>query len=621
MWATGTDQKSPICPGTEQGQQSPLPAGDFRREIVPETTRTEVRNYNRGQSATADAPHVHKEVTMKTHISKQHTTNAFAVQPQTNLQKGDRMKTQSSTTFKLAMVVAMVITMALSAAAQTVYMMRQDNGSCKKSPTCDTNTLMSFSFPPTAGQFTATALGTPQYNSEIRGLAFDNYDNILWGITAQGIFGSVNVSTGVFTPLLTLPYWPQGSIQNEWSGLAADGQNNFYAVNAYGNNELILINVSNPASPTQTLVGHTTYTYNGQQYSQQILGVAYSASGVLYGSDRNIDNVVILSTTDGSISFPYNHTGVVNNFQEIGFDPTGTLYVVYDHQSNSDDAGFAKFDFTTGNATEVGGLPFEIDFDGIDGNSTYGAGGFAFVSSCLAPPSNMVAWYPLDVLSNATNTSQPDLVHNAGGTANPATAYGTPLSITGEVSGALSFNGTTQYLQVPDQAYLNIGANQDLSIDAWVKISSVNQGVVSLVDKREGTPIQGYQFFMYNDKLGLQLANNDNYTNWVSSTVVPTGNQWHLVAVTVDRSSSSCGTACGTFYLDGNAVSTFDPSAYDNLTLNSAGVPLLIGTQETGLGGDEFFNGGLDELEIFNRALNATEVQALYQAGSAGKCK
>ena len=77
-----------------------------------------------------------------------------------------------------------------------------------------------------------------------------------------------------------------------------------YAVNAYGNNELIAINVSNPAMPTQTLVGHTTFTTGGQQYPQQILGLAYSASGVLYGSDRNIDNVVILSTTGRKCQFP-----------------------------------------------------------------------------------------------------------------------------------------------------------------------------------------------------------------------------------------------------------------------------------------------------------------------------
>ena len=551
---------------------------------------------------------------MKTQISKHHAS-ALAVQPQAMFQKEDRMKSKSSTTLKLAVFIAMVFTMALSAAAQTVYMMRQDN-ICKTNPACDTNTLMSFTFPATGGQFTATPVGTPEYNAEIRGLAFDNYNNMLYGITAQGIFGSVSVSTGAFTPLLTLPYWPQGSIQNEWSGLALDGQNNFYAVNAYGNNELILINVANPLLPTQTLVGHTTYNSGGQQYAQQILGVAYSASGVLYGSDRNIDDVVILSTKDGSVSFPYNHTGGINNFQEIGFDPSGTLYVVYDHQSNSNNAGFAKFDFTTGNATEVGGLNFQIDFNGQNGNSTYGAGGFAFLSACLAPPSNMIAWYPLDVASTATNTSQPDVANN-----NTATAHGTPLSIAGEVSGALSFNGTTNYLGAPDQTYLNIGANQDLSIDVWVKISSLNQGVVSLVDKRESTPIQGFQFFLYKDLLGLQLGNNSNYTNYVSTTAVPADNKWHLVAVTADRSSSSCGTACGTWYLDGNAVGTFDPSTYDNFSLSSTGVPLFIGTQEAGLGGGEFFKGSLDELEIFNRALNATEVQALFNAGSAGKCK
>lgn len=210
---------------------------------------------------------------MKTQISKQ-VTRAAAVQPEPMLQKEERMKSESPTILKLAMVAAMVIIVALSAGAQTVYMMRQDNV-CQTNPACDTNTLMSFSFPATGGQFTATPVGTPQYGAEIRGLAFDNYNDTLYGITAQGIFGSVSVSTGAFAPLLTLPYWPQGSIQNEWSGLAPDGQNNFYAVNAYGNNELILINVANPLLPTQTLVGHTTYNSGGQQYAQQILGVAY----------------------------------------------------------------------------------------------------------------------------------------------------------------------------------------------------------------------------------------------------------------------------------------------------------------------------------------------------------
>ena len=93
---------------------------------------------------------------MKTQISKQHT-NAVAVQPQTTFQKEDRMKRQSSTTLKLAIGSRMVITMALSAGAQTVYMMAQDN-ICQTNPACDTNTLMSFTLP-LGGQFTATPVG------------------------------------------------------------------------------------------------------------------------------------------------------------------------------------------------------------------------------------------------------------------------------------------------------------------------------------------------------------------------------------------------------------------------------------------------------------------------------
>jgi hypothetical protein len=39
------------------------------------------------------------------------------------------------------------------------------------------------------------------------------------------------------------------------------------------------------------------------------------------------------------------------------------------------------------------------------------------------------------------------------------------------------------------------------------------------------------------------------------------------------------------------------------------------------MGGGGFFRGELDEVEIFNRALNQTDIQAIYNAGSAGKCK
>jgi hypothetical protein len=59
----------------------------------------------------------HKEVNMKTQISKQHTVHS-RISTQTTFHKEDRMKKQNFTTLKLAIFFAMAVTMALSAFAQ-----------------------------------------------------------------------------------------------------------------------------------------------------------------------------------------------------------------------------------------------------------------------------------------------------------------------------------------------------------------------------------------------------------------------------------------------------------------------------------------------------------------------
>jgi hypothetical protein len=234
----------------------------------------------------------------------------------------------------------------------------------------------------------------------------------------------------------------------------------------------------------------------------------------------------------------------------------------------------------------------------------------AACNACIPPPGSMVAWYSFD----QTGSTQNDLTTHH----NTATAFGT-TSIAGEVAGALQFDGTDDYVQAPNATQLNLGTG-NLSIDVWVKISSAPSGVVSLVDKRQSSPLQGYQFFLYNytgsgnSQLGLQLADNvgTGYANYLSTSAVPADSKWHLLAVTVVRNSHTGGT----FYVDGNPRGTFDPTAHVG-SLNS-GATLDIGVQQ---GGGESFKGGLDELEIFNRALSLTEVQGLYLAGAHGKCK
>ena len=81
--------------------------------------------------------------------------------------------------------------------------------------------------------------------------------------------------------------------------------------------------------------------------------------------------------------------------------------------------------------------------------------------------------------------------------------------------------------------------------------------------------------------------------------------RWYHVAVT--RSGSSYA-----LYIDGAQVAT-DTSIF---SIPDPGAPLTIGRAE-----GVRLNGLVDEVEIFNRALAASEIQTIFNAGSAGKCK
>jgi len=94
---------------------------------------------------------------------------------------------------------------------------------------------------------------------------------------------------------------------------------------------------------------------------------------------------------------------------------------------------------------------------------------------------------------------------------------------------------------------------------------------------------------------------------------VPTDGQWHHVAVSVQRTSTNGGQ----FYVDGlPAGATFNPTAYAGSLSNNA--PLVVGALTSSL---TYWLGGIDEVEMFNRALAPGEIQAIYSAGSSGKCK
>jgi hypothetical protein len=269
----------------------------------------------------------------------------------------------------------------------------------------------------------------------------------MYGITAQGVLVTVNLSTGAATPILTLPYYPQGSIQNGWSGLAFDGAQNLYVVNANGGADLVKIYLGS-GPPAPTLVGSVTYA--GSTF--QVIGLVYSG-GVLYGSDRTNDQIVTISTTNAALTFTYgSSTAGVNNLQEITFGPTGTLYAVFDHVSTSDNAGLATYDFSTFTATQIGELPFQIDFNGCGGcgNSTYGAGGLAFGPE---------GYLEVCKASSPTNPVPPNGVYSFTITGSAFSSSANPLTVpVGECSGPIAVSPPTATITELPTAGVNVSA-------------------------------------------------------------------------------------------------------------------------------------------------------------------
>ncbi len=244
---------------------------------------------------------------------------------------------------------------------------------------------------------------------------------------------------------------------------------------------------------------------------------------------------------------------------------------------------------------------------------------------CVSPPSDMISWWPFD---ETGGTVLRDIEGGNDGTSMAgALGSGGPTPVAGIVGGALNFNGTSDFVQVPDAPNLNFGSGS-LSIDAWVNIPAPGTGLMPIVDKEVAGATDvpyGYSFFVNGGHLGFSMNNDVSSAAHASigaedlSTNLA-DNLWHHVAVTVQRTPASA--TGGTLLIDGVAVATFDTTPFVNLTADNTGA-LIVGSKNR-IGRSpvsDFFNGSIDEVEIFDRALGSQEILGLFHAGAAGKCK
>jgi hypothetical protein len=162
---------------------------------------------------------------------------------------------------------------------------------------------------------------------------------------------------------------------------------------------------------------------------------------------------------------------------------------------------------------------------------------------------------------------------------------------------ALSFDGVDDYVNVADSITLHIPS--DLTVVAWVKRSST--GVTHMIVDKRLNSLTGFW---------LDIEGDDMVYGWIgdgshSATVytdgfTTTSGVWYNVALVREENTLR-------IYVNGEQKASADASAVGDITSTA---DLRIGRNY--LDGQPF-NGLIDEVRIYNRALSATEVNECYQ--------
>lgn len=226
-----------------------------------------------------------------------------------------------------------------------------------------------------------------------------------------------------------------------------------------------------------------------------------------------------------------------------------------------------------------------------------------------------------------TGTSTPD---NSGNYLTANLVNAPKDSEAGRVNKSIRFNidasgknkNTSQHVKVDDHQAISFGTGS-FTFDAWIKHTWDWSGIVPVIDKRKSVTggYRGYHvFIMTGGKLGLQLGAGGNWANYVTkNSVIPLAKNttaldgWTHIAISIDRGSAPKAR----FYVNGVLTDEVSVLAGDigDFTGTQSG-PLLIGKHA--LGSMSYF-GWLDEVTLYNRALNWAEIRAIFLAGRIGK--
>ncbi|MBC7386547.1 MAG: LamG domain-containing protein [Cryobacterium sp.] len=203
-------------------------------------------------------------------------------------------------------------------------------------------------------------------------------------------------------------------------------------------------------------------------------------------------------------------------------------------------------------------------------------------------------------------------VKDDSGNANGGTSYGALLGVAGKLGNSAVFNGNTAYIDAGTDSSLT-GIAGRITVQAWVNVRSLpapntvatlfergydgyNEGTFLRIYSSGGTPQIHFGSYLGGSGDHAVYYNSDADTlvgKWLHVVGTYDGTRWNLYlngvltysnVDPVGALATSAKTTFGAAYIQGRAMS-------------------------------QFLDGSLDEVAVWNRSLNAAEVQQLYRRG------
>jgi parallel beta-helix repeat protein len=218
---------------------------------------------------------------------------------------------------------------------------------------------------------------------------------------------------------------------------------------------------------------------------------------------------------------------------------------------------------------------------------------------------NIYNWYKngtsLTVLNmpfDSDNSSSTNATKDYSGYNHNGNKSGVVWTSSGRVGGAYSFGGTNQII---DFGSTSLGLSNNMTISLWINATNLTNGSYYAFMSFGGYIAGGFIFQREGaaNKLRLGWAGTDSYDGPVFTTV----GSWAHLAVTVSSGVPQ------NFYVNGVATAAIRSSGVGTFSATDP-KDLELGRRTDSA--TQYYNGTMDEVQIFNRTLSTTQVNQIY---------